>query len=86
MGETTLILLTALGAALAVIGLALFLFRPRRETDERLAQLMTLQAETAGRLQAMGEALGGRQAELARVLAERLDGVSHRLGQSMAAM
>jgi DNA recombination protein RmuC len=87
MGETTLILLTALGAALAVIGLVAFLVRqPRsRETDRQLAQLMTLQAETAGRLQAMGEALGGRQAELARVLAERLDGVTHRLGQSMEA-
>src|SRR5437879_9559500 len=31
----------------------------------------------------LGEALGGRQAELSRVLAERLDAVTHRIGQSM---
>jgi DNA recombination protein RmuC len=41
------------------------------------------QSETAGRLQAMGEALAGRQAELARVLSERLDSVSSRLGASL---
>ncbi len=42
-----------------------------------------LQAETTGRLQAMGEALASRQAELARVLTERLDSVSSRLGTSL---
>src|SRR5262245_34016636 len=41
------------------------------------------QSETAGRLHAMGEALAGRQAELARVLSERLDSVSSRLGASL---
>src|SRR5690242_12224447 len=41
------------------------------------------QSETAGRLQAMGEALTGRQAELSRVLSERLDSVSSRLGASL---
>jgi DNA recombination protein RmuC len=41
------------------------------------------QNETSGRLQAMGEALAGRQAELARVLSERLDSVSSRLGASL---
>jgi DNA recombination protein RmuC len=33
----------------------------------------------------MGEVLSGRQAELARAVSERLDAVTHRLGQSMQA-
>jgi DNA recombination protein RmuC len=51
---------------------------------QRMAELARIQAETAGRLQALGDGLGGRQAELARVVAERLDAVSTRLGHSMA--
>ena len=50
---------------------------------QRMADLARIQAETAGRLQALGDGLGGRQAELARVMAERLDAVSARLGHSM---
>ena len=53
------------------------------QMEARMADFARLQAETAGRLQAMGEALVGRQAELARVLSERLDAVSHRVGQSL---
>ena len=51
--------------------------------EGRIAELARIQAETAGRLQALGEGLGGRQAELARVMAERLDAVSVRIGHSM---
>jgi DNA recombination protein RmuC len=51
--------------------------------ESRMVELARIQAETAGRLQALGEGLGGRQAELARVMAERLDAVSNRLGHSM---
>ena len=51
--------------------------------EKRIADLARIQAETAGRLQALGEGLGGRQAELARVMAERLDAVSTRIGHSM---
>jgi DNA recombination protein RmuC len=53
------------------------------EIEERMGELARIQAETAGRLQAMGEVLSGRQAELARAVSERLDSVSHRIGQSM---
>src|SRR5690606_17278036 len=42
-----------------------------------------LQTETAGRLQAMSDMLASRQAELARLVDERLDSVSHRLGEAM---
>jgi DNA recombination protein RmuC len=51
--------------------------------DSRMAEFTRAQAETAGRLQAMGDALAGRQAELARVMAERLDAVGQRVGQSL---
>src|SRR5262249_50839219 len=51
--------------------------------ESRVSELSRLQAEAIGRLQALGEGLGGRQAELARVMAERLDAVSSRIGHSM---
>ncbi len=57
--------------------------RRNEAMDRRMAELARIQAETAGRLQALGESLGGRQAELARMVAERLDSVSTRLGHSM---
>lgn len=53
------------------------------QMEARMAEFARLQADTAGRLQAMGEALVGRQAELSRVLSERLDAVGHRVGQSL---
>ncbi len=53
------------------------------ELEERVAQMLRAQTETAGRLAAMGEALAGRQAEMARAMSERLDAVGHRVGQSM---
>jgi DNA recombination protein RmuC len=55
------------------------------EAEERMAELARIQAETSGRLQALGEVLSGRQAELARAVSERLDSVTHRIGQSMQA-
>src|SRR6266513_5748754 len=60
--------------------------RPTARTGEiqvRMAELARIQADTAGRIHMMGEALGGRQAELSRMVAERLDAVTHRGGQSM---
>ena len=53
------------------------------ELEERLADMLRAQAETSGRVQAMGEALAGRQSEMARVMNDRLDAVTHRVGQSM---
>jgi DNA recombination protein RmuC len=53
------------------------------QIQQRMASLARLQAESVGRLQAMTETLGGRQVELGRLVAERLDAVTHRLGQSM---
>jgi len=87
--ETVMLVLAALAALVvtlvgAVVTLALALRRPSEPPhDPAVDDLARLQAETAGRMQAMGEALAGRQAELARVLSERLDSVSSRLGASL---
>jgi DNA recombination protein RmuC len=87
----------ALVALLLLVALAVALWRAgrrrARETDEqveraealeeRVAELVRAQSETSGRMQTLAEILGGRQAELARVVTERLDSVSHRLGEGM---
>jgi len=87
MTEPILLILAVLVVLLAggMAALAYMLLRrpPGEGDDPRLAELARLQAETSGRMQAMGEALAGRQAELARVLTERLDSVSTRLGASL---
>ncbi|MGE0061946.1 MAG: DNA recombination protein RmuC [Xanthobacteraceae bacterium] len=53
------------------------------DMDLRIGDIARAQAEDAGRLHAMHEALAARQGELAKVLGERLDTVTHRLGESM---
>jgi DNA recombination protein RmuC len=53
------------------------------ELEERVADLLRAQTESQGRIHAMGQALAGRQAEMARAVSERLDAVGHRVGQSM---
>lgn len=57
--------------------------RRTTEIDQRLAVLMRAQHEANGRVDAMGRALAGRQAEMARAMSERLDSVTHRFGQSL---
>ena len=53
------------------------------ELEDRLSDMMRAQSEATGRVDAMGQALAGRQAEMARAVSERLDSVTHRVGQSM---
>src|SRR3954469_25205286 len=55
------------------------------ELEERLADMLKGQAEATGRVDAMGQALAGRQADMARAVSDRLDSVTHRVGQSMEA-
>jgi DNA recombination protein RmuC len=55
------------------------------DLELRLADMARVQAETVGRLQTMGEGLAARQSDLARLVNERLDAVSGRIGQSMEA-
>jgi len=60
--------------------------RPYAPTSwkERLSDMLRAQSEATGRVDAMGQALAGRQAEMARAVSERLDSVTHRVGQSMS--
>ncbi|MDI4236107.1 DNA recombination protein RmuC [Bradyrhizobium sp. Arg237L] len=53
------------------------------ELEERLSEVLRAQSESSGRVDAMTQALAGRQAEMARAVNERLDSVTHRVGQSM---
>ncbi|MEO6945832.1 MAG: DNA recombination protein RmuC [Nitrobacter sp.] len=53
------------------------------ELEDRFSDMMRAQSEATGRVDAMGQALAGRQAEMARAVSERLDSVTHRVGQSM---
>src|SRR5947209_10969118 len=88
---------TAAVVVLATLGAALLATRASRarsleaareaaraaEMEARMGELARIQADTAGRIHTMGEMLTGRHAELSRVLAERLDAVTLRVGQSM---
>ncbi len=86
--ETALFIALGLIAGLGIAALAVFVAWPRTPADDpaaeaRMAELQRLQGETTVHVQAMGDMLAGRQAELARHVNERLDAVTHRLGQSM---
>jgi DNA recombination protein RmuC len=54
-----------------------------REMDDKVSEMTRLQAEMTGRMQTMAEVFGSRQGDFARMLAERIDGLQHRLGQGM---
>src|SRR5215813_7535961 len=75
--------LTAL-ALVAVAVLHLLRRRDREAAQREIAELARLQAETAGRLDAMATLLAGGQADLHRAVNERLDSVTHHLSQSMS--
>jgi len=53
------------------------------ELESRIGVVLTAQSEMSGRMQMMADLIGGRQAELNQSLSERLDGMTHRLNQSM---
>jgi DNA recombination protein RmuC len=87
-GVLVLLLLLAITVAVARSGrrgaeLALLQAMRADELEQRLSEIMRVQSETSGRADAMAQALAGRQAELSRSVNERLDTVTHRVGQSM---
>jgi DNA recombination protein RmuC len=53
------------------------------ELEQRLNDMLRAQSEANVRVDAMTQALAGRQADMARAVNERLDSVTHRVGQSM---
>src|SRR4051794_21759659 len=90
IGFATLALLLLLAIAVGIArsgsrGAALAMAQAIRadELEERLSEMMRAQSEATGRVDAMGQALAGRQAEMTRAVSERLDSVTHRVGQSM---
>jgi DNA recombination protein RmuC len=54
-----------------------------QELEERMGEVAKIQAEMTGRMQTMAEVFGSRQSDMVKHLAERLDGMSHKLGQSL---
>ncbi|MCB1508175.1 MAG: DNA recombination protein RmuC, partial [Hyphomicrobiaceae bacterium] len=55
----------------------------RLTLEGRLGEMGKAQAELSGRLSSVSELLANRQADLARLVSERMDGLGHKLGQSM---
>lgn len=53
------------------------------ELEARISELLRTQAEMTGRMQTMAEVFGNRQGDLMRAVNERLDGMGHKLGQTM---
>ncbi len=53
------------------------------ELDAKMAALGRASAELTGRMQTIAEVFGTRQADLARLVSERLDAVGHRVGQGI---
>lgn len=54
-----------------------------REMDDKVAEMNRLQAELTGRMQSMAEILSTRQGDLARLVADRMDGLSHKVGAGL---
>ncbi|GLS31544.1 DNA recombination protein RmuC [Mesorhizobium albiziae] len=55
-----------------------------RDTEARMAGILQSQAEMQGRLGAVAEVFGARQAELTQSIGQRLDAMTGRLGQTMS--
>jgi len=83
------------GIALAVLLLVVFTTQARsaarraaeqraRMLESALSGVIRTQSEMSGRMQTMAEIFGERQSDMGRALGERLDGLGHRLGQSVA--
>jgi DNA recombination protein RmuC len=73
-------------AVAAIVGLAIMLLRARPKApveDPAMVALRSAQADAATRLEAMINMLAKGQSQLAHTVNERLDSVSHRLGDSL---
>lgn len=54
-----------------------------REMDDKVAEMNRQQAELMGRMQTMAEILSARQGDLARIMAERMDGLRQQVGAGL---
>jgi DNA recombination protein RmuC len=64
-------------------GEAALMAERQREIDDKMAELARIQSEMTGRMQTIGEVFGNRQADLVRLLAERLDVLQRRVGDGL---
>lgn len=55
-----------------------------RDTEARMADILQSQAEMQGRMGAIADVFGARQAELTQSIGQRLDAMTGRLGQTMS--
>jgi DNA recombination protein RmuC len=87
IGDAWIVALVAVVlAAIALAALAIVLWRSRRAApaeDPVMTELTRAQADAAARLEAMIGLLAKGQSQLAHSVNERLDSVSHRLGDSL---
>ncbi len=78
----------AIAVGLVVVVAILMALSRRRdnrdeERQEQMAMLLAAQTEMQGRVAAMAEVFGARQAELNQTLSQRIDGMTHRIGASI---
>jgi DNA recombination protein RmuC len=57
--------------------------RRGREAELRMADILKAQTEMQGRIAAMADVFGTRQHELNQAINQRIDGMTHRIGQTM---
>ncbi|MDH6230934.1 DNA recombination protein RmuC [Mesorhizobium soli] len=89
LGEMLLAFGLALLALLAILTIALLRSSRSRavaaaEAEMRMGAILQAQAQMQGRMGAMAEVFGARQAELTQSLSQRLDAMTGRLGQTMS--
>ncbi|PSJ57859.1 DNA recombination protein RmuC [Pseudaminobacter soli (ex Li et al. 2025)] len=89
LGEMLLAFGLALLALVAMLTIALWRSSRSRmlaaeEAEMRMDTILRTQAEMHGRMGAMAEVFGARQAELTQSLSQRLDTMTGRLGQTMS--
>lgn len=91
LGAGGALVLLILGAVMMIAGrnrraaeeLSAAMAAQAQAAEARLAEIVRAQSEMQGRMSSMAEIFGTRQAELNKAIGDRLDGMSHRLGNSM---
>jgi DNA recombination protein RmuC len=82
----------AVGVLIAAVAVVVLLVAWRRAVarsergalmEAQFAELVRAQSEMQGRMQTIAEVFGSRQSDLVKGLSERMDGLGHKLGQSM---
>jgi DNA recombination protein RmuC len=89
MGQILTLALLLMTVLFALLTLALWRSSRSRvlaaaEAESRMGAILHAQAEMQGRMGAMAELFGARQAELTQSLSQRLDAMTGRLGQTMS--